>query len=123
MRLIFNKKSERIHIIQIFKSLLQTSFECLFAFTKPFSGIVILLTRNIVPFRISNLGLQIFSIFIHIIPDTFCKSKLQVGVDVHLDYTVADRLSYLFKRGSASSMEYKIDMIFAYTELLRNIDL
>src|SRR5690606_33858807 len=95
--------------IQICERFLQTFHEILFTLAEPGAGIVVFLIRLVFSFGVTELTLQVVFVLLVILVYAFPERPLHVGVDVHLDHTVAECFPDLFFRRAAAAVKDEAD--------------
>ena len=98
----------RVEILQTF---CDTGTHGLLALPHPHSWIEELLVRLVLSFRIAHCGHQVILLLEYVIPDPAQIGKLQVGVEIDLDHTMADGILVFLLTGSRSAMKDKEDWL------------
>lgn len=98
----------RVEVLQTFGD---TGSHGLLALPDPHSWIEELLVRLVLPFWIANRGHQVILLLEYVIPDTAQIGKLQVGVEIDLDHTMADGILVFLLSGSRSAVKDKEDWL------------
>jgi hypothetical protein len=95
--------------VEILQSFSYTGAHGLFALPHPDSGIEELLIGLVFPFRIANRCHQVVLLLQDVITNARQVGKLQIGVEIDFDHTMANGIRILLLAGSGSSMEDKED--------------
>ena len=104
---------ERIRRVEIFISRKQPVARRLFRGSDPRARIVVLLVRLFGALRVANLALEVRVVLGFVVLDAIPEAPLGVGVDVHLDNTVANRLTDFFAGRTGAAVEDKVHRLVA----------
>src|SRR5690606_3833843 len=95
-----NEGLQGVYVVQVLKGFLPTLTDGFFAFAKPNPWVIVFFIGYILSIRIADLALEIGRFSLDIVPDTYQKCILEIGIDVHFDYPVAYGFPDLFQGGT-----------------------
>src|SRR5882762_8488559 len=98
-----------VDAIQILEGHFQPFGKTFFGLAQPYPWIVMFFIRLGGTFGVAQLTLEITFVLLVEFQDAIPESPLQVGIDIHLDGSIADGFADLVLGTAAAAMEYEID--------------
>mmetsp|Transcript_26770 Transcript_26770/g.56048 ORF Transcript_26770/g.56048 Transcript_26770/m.56048 type:complete len:442 (+) Transcript_26770:87-1412(+) len=115
---------EHIDAVQVLGGLAQTVSHGFFSGAEHHTRIVVLLVGLVVTIGVSDLSLQVFTVFGFVSADTVPVGPLGVGINVHLDDTGFNGVLDIFDGRSRTSVENKEHgLVFVASELFLHVSL
>ena len=92
---------------KLLEGFLETGNHALLTLSEPGARIVVLLVRSVFAFRIAQLTLKVSFLGLVVLEHAVPGSPLSIGVDVHLNYTVAYGIADILSGRAGTAVEYE----------------